>query len=75
MATRATHSARYREFLKRLRALRLAAGLRQVEVARRLGKPQSFVSKSENGERRVDVVELDQFARLYERRLDEFVGR
>ncbi len=59
------HSPRYRQFLQRLRAARVAAGLTQAEVARRLGKPQSFVSKSENGERRVDAVELADLAALY----------
>ena len=37
---------------------RKSAGLRQVEVAKRLGKPQSFISKMETGERRIDVVEF-----------------
>src|SRR2546423_1706200 len=60
-----TQSARYREFLKRLKAARRDAGLTQVAVAKRLGKPQSFISKCETGERRVDVVELDDLARLY----------
>ncbi len=41
------------------------AGLSQTEAARRLGKPQSYVSKCESGERRVDVVELKAFARVY----------
>jgi transcriptional regulator with XRE-family HTH domain len=36
---------------------RKAAGLTQVEVAQRLGKPQSFVAKYEGGERRLDVIE------------------
>lgn len=40
-----------------LREARLAAGLRQVDVARALGKPQSYVAKVERGERRVDLVE------------------
>ena len=35
-------------------------GLTQVEVANRLGKPQSFVSKYESGERRLDVIEFVQ---------------
>ncbi len=72
---RAAQSARYRQFLKRLRAARKAAGLHQVDVARRLGKPQSYVSKCESGERRVDVVELASFARIYGRRLEDFVPR
>jgi transcriptional regulator with XRE-family HTH domain len=70
---RAVHASKYRAFLKRLRAARLAAGLTQVAVARRLGKPQNFVSKSETGERRVDVVEATEFARLYRVRVDDLV--
>lgn len=60
-----TRSGAYEEFRALLRAARLAAGLSQAQVARRLGKPQSYVSKCESGERRVDVVELAQFARVY----------
>lgn len=41
---------------------REAAGLTQTEVARRLGKPQSFVSKYERGERRLDVTEFVELA-------------
>jgi len=69
------HPARYREFLKRLREARQAAGLTQVEIARRLGKPQSYVSKCESGERRVDVVELFDFAHFYGRPIDHFAPR
>ena len=55
----------YRQFLKKLRDARLAAGLNQVDVAKRLKKPQSFVSKIETGERRIDPVELCHLARFY----------
>lgn len=68
------HSRRYRAFLARLRQARKAADLTQVEVATRLGRPQSYVSKSESGERRVDVIELDEFARLYRRPLAFFLS-
>ncbi len=61
-------------FLKRLREARQAAGLTQVEVAAKLGRPQSYVSKCESGERRVDVVELQEFAELYKKGLNFFVG-
>ncbi len=43
-----------------LRAYRTEAGLRQVDVAERLAVPQSFVSKYESGERRLDLLELEQ---------------
>ena len=45
-----------------LAAGRRAAGLTQWELAARLGRPQSFVSKYETGERRLDVVELLEVA-------------
>lgn len=60
---KSTHSALYRGLIARMRALREARGLSQQEVARRLGKPQSYVSKAEMGERRLDVVEYLQFMR------------
>jgi len=59
------YEERYRRFLKRLREARLDAGLTQADVARRLGRPQSYVSKCETGERRVDVVELTTLAEIY----------
>lgn len=50
-------SDRREELRKELRVARLAAGLRQVDVARLLGKPQSYVAKIERGDRRVDLIE------------------
>lgn len=66
---------RYRRFLRRLRAAREAAGLTQEEVARKLGKgrDQSWVSKVEKGTRRLDIVEVSDFARLYEKPARYFV--
>ncbi len=58
-------------FLVRLRAARERAGLTQWEAARRLGKHQSYISKSEAGERRVDAVEGVTFAALYGVSLDD----
>ncbi|MDP2675311.1 MAG: helix-turn-helix transcriptional regulator [Dehalococcoidia bacterium] len=60
-----TYQKTYRRFLARLREARRQAGLTQAEAARRLGKPQSFLSKCESGERRVDFVELLVLAELY----------
>lgn len=67
------YSARYQEFLKRLRAARKEAGLTQKDVAEQLNVHQSYISKSESGERRVDVVELSDFAKLYQKSLDYFI--
>jgi transcriptional regulator with XRE-family HTH domain len=67
------HSPAYREFLRRLRDARERAGLTQVQVAAALGRHQSYVSKSESGERRVDVIDLAEFAALYRLPVSAFV--
>ena len=56
------YSDEYRQLCTVLRQLRLDAGLTQMQVAEQLGEPQSFVSKYESGERRLDVVELKHVA-------------
>jgi transcriptional regulator with XRE-family HTH domain len=71
---RTAYRQSYRNFLEKLRAAREQAGLTQVDVARKLARPQSFVSKCESGERRVDVVELQEFARLYGQPISFFVS-
>jgi transcriptional regulator with XRE-family HTH domain len=50
--------AEQNRLLHLLREARAEAGLRQADVAEKLGQPQSYVSKYESGERRLDVVEL-----------------
>lgn len=67
------HSEAYGRFLRRLRRAREEAGLTQVQVAQRLLRPQSYVSKSESGERRLDVIELAAFAKLYSKKIDFFL--
>jgi len=62
----------YRSFLVRLAQAREQAGLTQVEVAARLGKARTFISKCELGERRVDFIELQQLARIYGKDLSFF---
>ena len=69
------HSQRYRAFLTRLRQARAEAGLTQVELARAVGRSQTWVSKSELGERRVDVVELAQLAEILGKPLEWFCPR
>lgn len=58
---KSTHTARYKKLRDLLVAARRDAGLTQAEVASALNKPQSYVSKVESGERRIDPVELLDF--------------
>jgi transcriptional regulator with XRE-family HTH domain len=61
----AVYDADYRYMLGRVREARIEAGLTQSEVASALGRPLSFVSKCELGERRIDPIDLERFAELY----------
>ena len=65
-------TARYRYFRTRLRQARLASQLTQGELAQRVGRSQTWVSKCELGERRVDLVELEDLAQALGRSLDWF---
>ena len=67
------YSVRYQAFLRRLRQAREEANLTQAQVAKKLTQPQSYVSRCESGERRVDVVELTDFATIYQKTLEYFV--
>lgn len=69
------YSGEYQDFLKRLHKARKLAKLTQVQVAKRLNKQQTYVSKCELGERRVDAVELKHFALLYQKPLDFFLKK
>jgi len=60
------HTEKYAELIKWLVEQRKAHGLKQTDVAERLGKPQSFVSKYENCERRLDILEFVEVVRALE---------
>ena len=53
-----TYTSDYTHFLSELRRARTAAGVSQVQLAEALGQLQTYVSKCERGDRRLDVVEL-----------------
>ena len=67
------YTKEYRKVVEHLKKARQEASLKQIEVASRLDKPQSYVSKIEQGERRLDVAELKKIADIYKKPLDYFV--
>lgn len=68
------HSARYAAFLMVLRDARRRAGLTQAQLARRIRETQTFVSKCERGERRLDIIELRTICRAFGISLKQFVS-
>lgn len=58
-----------------LRDARKGAGLNQESLAKKLGKPHSFVSRYETGERRLDILELQLVCAACETTLLDFVKR
>ena len=63
----------YAVFVERLRMARLGAGLTQVQVAKKLRRPQSHISNIESGQQRVDVIELKRFAKFYGKDINYFI--
>jgi len=66
-------SKEYADFVGKLRKARLGTGLRQIDVAKKLKRTQSYVSRVEMGEQRLDILELKKFAELYKKDLGYFI--
>ena len=62
--TKTIFSKDHRDLIERLKKAREDAGLDQLDVAEKLKKSQSYVSKLESGQRRIDIVQLKQFAKF-----------
>ena len=69
------HTPGYDMILTLLRDARVKAGLSQTEVAARLRRPQTYVSKCELGERRLDVLEWLEFLTACESKPTTFLRR
>ena len=70
---KAIYSNEHRTLVERLKKARTEAGLGQEEVAKILKVSQSYISKIESGQRRVDIVQLKAFARIYGKQIDYFI--
>jgi len=63
----------YAKFIEKLRKARLEAGLRQIEVAKKVKRPQSYISRVESGEYRLDILEVKKFAKIYGKHIEYFI--
>jgi transcriptional regulator with XRE-family HTH domain len=72
MAT-SIYSDDHKFIVRQLKKARAEAGIDQKKVAELLGKTQSYISKIESGQRKIDVVQLKEFALIYNKPLKYFI--
>jgi len=75
LVKKSIHTANYKKMLGLLRQIRIDAGLRQADLAELLHRDQTFVSKYETGERRLDLLEVREICTVIEMPFIEFVKR
>lgn len=71
--SKSVYSKDYMDIIKRLKTARIEVGLTQQVVADKLGNLQSYISKIESGERRLDVLEIKKFAMIYKKDVSFFI--
>lgn len=67
------YSKEHKHIVEQLKKAREGANLSQEEVAKIFGKTQSYISKIESGQRKIDIVQLKEFAKIYKKNLDFFI--
>ncbi|OGF33562.1 hypothetical protein A2456_02485 [Candidatus Nomurabacteria bacterium RIFOXYC2_FULL_36_19] len=67
------HTKEYRNIVDKLKQARIESGLTQQEVAKKINMPQSYISKVEAGEQRLDVVELKELSKVYKKPISFFI--
>ena len=70
---RAIYTKDHNAIVERLKKARFESGLGQVEASKKLGKTKSYLSKIESGQRRFDVLQLKEFAKIYKKDLSFFI--
>lgn len=70
---KAIYSKDHKYIVEQLKKARQEVGLNQQEIAKLLGKTQSHVSKVEAGQRRIDIVALKEFAKIYKKDVGFFL--
>jgi len=67
------YSKEHKYIVEQLKKARQEVNLSQDKVAKILGKTQSYISKIESGQRKIDIVQLKEFAKIYKKNLDFFI--
>ncbi len=67
------YSKEHRMLVERLKKARKKVGLNQEDAAKLLKVTQSYISKVESGQRRIDIIELKRFAKVYRKKIEYFL--
>jgi transcriptional regulator with XRE-family HTH domain len=68
------YSKEHKKITEKLKKARREAGLTQLEVGKKFGLDQTFVSKVESGQYRLDAIQLRQFAEIYKKNIKYFLS-
>lgn len=68
------YTKEHKKLIERIIQARKEAGFSQMEAAKRLGRSQSYISKIEVGQRKIDVVELKKISRVYKKDITYFIS-
>lgn len=68
------YSEEHKHLIQKLKQAREIAQLDQQQVAKLLGKTQSYISKIESGQRKIDIVQIKAFARIYKKEISFFIS-
>lgn len=71
--TKSLYSKDHKHLVEQLKKARTEAGMDQKDVAKALGRTQSYVSKIESGQRKIDVVQLKELAKIYSKSISFFI--
>lgn len=67
------YSIEHKYLIEQLVKARQEIGMGQEDVAKILKKSQSYISKAESGQRRLDIVQLKEFAKVYKKNINFFI--
>ena len=73
LVDKSIHNEKYKTALSLIKKARIDAGITQIELAHRLNETQTFISKCERGERRLDIIELREFCIAIQLNFIDFV--
>ena len=67
------YSKEYRRLVRKLKEARLASGLNQTQAGKLFKTDQTFISKVESGQYKLDPIQLVKFSKIYKKNINYFL--